>query len=74
MSPSIIFPSLILNLITNYATWNGVAMHYSLALTAGETVSRDSRTAVSSCKMAGGREMVRGKGRIHNPKSRQNET
>lgn len=51
MSPSIIFPSLILNLITNYATWNGIAMYYSLPVMAGGAVSRDGSTAVSSCRM-----------------------
>lgn len=50
MSPSIIFPSLILNLITNYATWNGIAMYYSLAVMAGGAVSRDGSAAVSSCR------------------------
>lgn len=61
MSPSIIFPSLILNLITNYATWNGVAMYYSLAVMAGVAVSGDGSAAVSSCRMAGRREIAREK-------------
>lgn len=53
MSPSIIFSSPILNLITNYATWNGIAMYNSLAVTAGDVVSKDSSAAVSFCRMAG---------------------